>query len=78
MCVGIGDGVEVGVKVGSGVGVGAAVWLGVPTIYIVAGIAAWAVVSVHLSFTALIHELCELHFTIVKYESDRKLAQQLS
>jgi len=42
-------------------GVGIAVWQDVPTIYIVAGIAAWIVFSLHLSFTAVLHELMELN-----------------
>ncbi len=42
------------------VGVGIAVWQDVAMIYIIAGIAAWIVLSLHLSFTAILHELNEL------------------
>ncbi len=43
------------------VGVGIAVWQDVAMIYIIAGIAAWIVFSLHLSFTAILHELYELN-----------------
>ena len=43
------------------VGVGISVWQDVATVYIIAGIAAWIVYSLHLSFTAILHELYELN-----------------
>jgi len=42
-------------------GVGLAVWRDVATVYIMAGIAAWIVFSLHMSFTAVLHELYELN-----------------
>ena len=42
------------------IGVGVAVWQDVSAIYIIAGIAAWVVLSFHFSFTAILHELYEL------------------
>jgi len=43
------------------VGVGISTWQEVPMIYIVTGIAGWVVVSLHLSLTAILHELYELN-----------------
>ena len=43
------------------VGIGIAVWQDVAMNYIIAGIAAWIVFSLHLSFTAILHELYELN-----------------
>ena len=43
------------------VGVGVSVWQNVSMIYIVASIAAWIVFSLHISFTAILHELYELN-----------------
>lgn len=43
------------------VSVSVAGWQGVATMYVMAGIAAWIVFSLHLSFTAVLHELFELN-----------------
>ncbi len=43
------------------VGVGVSEWLNVAMIYIITGIAAWIVFSLHLSFTQVLHEMYELN-----------------
>jgi hypothetical protein len=58
------------------VGVGVSVWLDVRTIYIIAGIAVWVVFSLHLSFTAIVHELYELNDQIAGRKDEfRSLVQ---
>ncbi len=58
------------------VGVGIAVWQDVAMIYITAGIAAWIVFSLHLSFTAILHELYELNDQIAGRKDEfRQLLQ---
>ena len=58
------------------VGVGISVWRDVATIYIIAGIAAWIVFSLHLSFTAILHELYELNDQIAGRKDEfRRLVQ---
>ena len=60
------------------VGVGVSVWQNVSMIYIVAGIAAWIVFSLHVSFTAILHELYELNDQIAgrKDEFRRTIQKQ--
>src|SRR3546814_1421735 len=58
------------------VGVGIAVWQDIATVYIIAGIAAWTVLSLHLSFTAILHELYELNDQIAGRKDEfRQLVQ---
>ena len=54
------------------IGVIIADWLEVPTVYIIAGIAAWCVLCIDRGFTKLICEVSELHFRMVNYEHERK------
>ncbi len=58
------------------VGVGISVWRDVVTIYIIAGIAAWIVFSLHLSFTAILHELFELNDQIAGRKDEFKRVVQ--
>ena len=58
------------------VGVGISDWRDVAMIYIIAGIAAWIVFSLHLSFTAILHELYELNDQIAGRKDEfRRLVQ---
>ncbi len=57
-------------------GVGVSVWQDVATMYIIAGIAVWIVFSLHLSFTAILHELYELNDQIAGRKDEfRSLVQ---
>lgn len=60
-------------------GVGVSVWQDVATTYINAGIAAWIVFSLHLSFTAILHELYELNDQIAGRKDEfRRLIRPMS
>ena len=59
------------------IGVGIAVWRNVAAVYIFAGIAAWVVLSLHISFTAMLHELYELNDQIAGRKDEfKRMIQQ--
>ncbi len=55
------------------IGVGASVWQNVATIYIIAGIAAWVVFSLHLSLTGIVvivEQMYELNDQITGHKDE--------